>query len=93
MATCPALSKCQNTLSATLTLEGTISYTFTRGCAAPETEEGESCTETGRNENFNKNKECSTVCEGFNCNANNDVEELFARKHEDGSLYSTSYGL
>ena len=76
---------CVNNFSADFTFEGKLVYKMKRSCAKTETiEDDETCDETfetavenGNPELYKIHKTCMTVCDGRNCNNNNDIEELF----------------
>ena len=66
-------SKCMSSMTAEMTVNGSIHYDFARSCVRTEGI-GNSC----EIETSVPQKSCQVVCNGFNCNGDNYIEMLFA---------------
>merc|ERR1719234_2038431 len=74
-----------SSMSADMSLLGSINYAFTRSCVPSTTVNGNTCNEQSSSDML-KSKTCQSVCDEPNCNANNDVEMLFSQTDSDDNL-------
>ena len=67
-------SKCMTSMTAEMTVNGSLLYDFARSCVRIE-ETGNLCEV----EKSVPRKSCQVVCDGYNCNADNYIEMLFSQ--------------
>ena len=89
---------CSTYMKADFTYEGQMVYTFNRGCVAPDTDTSndgqcnvENNVNTDDKDDFKMEKECFTFCDSSDCNANNDIEDLFAVQGDAPGIYPVHY--